>query len=116
MKYILFLTVFACFLALSCNSTVDSLGDENLNIKTKNSAVILSNKSEKVIYYVLMESELATRVDIHPDFTSWPSIKAGAKITIPYSEIMGYEKSSKEAWITWQMEGGGSGGSLNFKL
>lgn len=97
----LILTIVSTSLFLSCSSSVDSFGDEILNIDTNNSTVILSNNSHQIVYYVLVESETANLIDLNPNVIEWPSIEAGTKVTIPYEEIMGYEDSSNDAWITW---------------
>lgn len=115
MKKILFISVFASFIFLSCNSTVDSLGDENLNIAKKESAVILTNNSDGVIHYILLEYETSTLVDLDPN-AEWPTIEANSKVSVPYSKIMGYQESAKEAFIMWGIDKRSSGNSLKFKL
>lgn len=115
MKKILYLSVIASFIFLSCNSSVDSLGDENLSITTKESAVILTNNSDEVIHYILLEYETSTLVDLDPN-AEWPVIEGNSKVSIPYSEIMGYQESSDEAFIMWGIEKRSSGNSLKFKL
>ncbi|WP_020403786.1 hypothetical protein [Gracilimonas tropica] len=115
MKKILYISVFASFIFLSCNSSVDSLGDENLSITTKESAVILTNNSDEVIHYILLEYETSTLVDLDPN-AEWPTIEGNSKVSIPYSEIMGYQESSDEAFIMWGIEKRSSGNSLKFKL
>ena len=94
---------------------MDSFGDENLSITTKNSTVILSNNSDEVVYFMLLESETAALVDLAPD-AEWPSIEAGTKKSIPYNEITGYTESSDEAFIMWGIGKQSSGNSQTFKL
>lgn len=115
MKKLVCISVFASFIFLSCNSSVDSFGDENLSITTKESAVIITNHSNKVVHYILLEYETSTLVDLDPN-AEWPSIEAGAKVSIPYSEIMGYQESSNEAFLRWGIGEPSSGNSLKFKL
>lgn len=115
MKKLVCLTLFASFIFLSCNSSVDSLGDENLSISTKKSAVILTNNSNKVVHYILLEYETSTLVDLDPN-AEWPTIEANSKVSIPYSEIMGYEESSDEAFIMWGLGNRSSSNSKKFEL
>ncbi len=115
MKKLLCITLFASFIFLSCNGSVDSLGDENLSITTKESTVILTNNSGEVIHYILLEYETSTLVDLDPD-AEWSTIEANSKVSIPYSEIMGYQESSDEAFIMWGIGERSSGNSFKFKL
>ena len=115
MKKLVCYAVFASFIFLSCNSSVDSLGDENLNITTEKSAVILTNNSDEVVHYILLEYETSTLVDLDPN-AEWPTIEANSKVSIPYSEVMGYQEASEEAFIMWGVGNQSSGNSLKFKL
>jgi hypothetical protein len=111
------LAVFvAALFVMSCSQTVDSLGDETLRIIAKNNAVELTNTSEVVVHYVLIESETANLVDLIPNVYEWPSIEPGEKISIPYSEISGYNATAKKAWITWSTGETDSGNDLTIKL
>lgn len=115
MKNFVCVTVFVAFVFLSCKSSVDSIGDENLSITTKNSTVILSNNSNQIIHYLLLEAETATLIDLDPNYV-WPSIEADSSVTIPYNEIMGYNESANEVFIIWGLDGSRSEYSLTFKL
>lgn len=115
MKKLLCIAVLCSFIFLSCNNSVDSLGDESLSIVTKESAVILTNNSDEVLHYILLEYEMSTVVDLDPN-AEWPAIEANSKISIPYSDIMGYQESSKNAFIMWGIEKRSLGNSLKFKL
>ncbi len=102
MRKILFTLVSASLLFFSCsNTSVDSFSDEKLRILAKKPQITLTNKSEKTIYYVIIESETANLVDLDPDYRKWPSIEAGSELVINYNQIMGYEESSERAWIYW---------------
>lgn len=114
-KILPLLIIASAFFFISCNS-VDTFGDETLSIETNGLAVFLTNKTDVNVYYVLIESEEATHVDINPDYTTWPYIEAGSTAAVPYDEIMGYHDDAKEAWITWRTEENGSGNSQTIKL
>lgn len=115
MKKLLYISVIASFIFLSCNSSVDSLDDENLSITTKESAVILANNSDEIIHYILLEYQTSTLIDLDPN-AEWPTIEGNSKVSIPYSKIMGYQESSAEAFIMWGIEKRSFGNSLKFKL
>lgn len=115
MKNVALLFAFASFLFLSCNSSVDSIGDENLSITTKESAVIITNNTDEVVHFILLEYETSTLIDLAPD-TEWPTIEANSKVSIPYSKIMGYQESADEAFIMWGIGMRSSGNSLKFKI
>jgi len=115
MKKLIYFAVYASFILLSCNNSMDSLGGENFNIATEKSAVLLTNNSDEVVHYFLLEYETSTLVDLHPD-AEWPTIEANSKVSIPYSEIMGYQESSNKAFIMWGFGKRSSGNSQAFKL
>ena len=100
----------------SCSSAVDTFGDEVLSIQTKNSTVVLTNNSDQIVYYVIVESKTATLIDLNPNYLEWPSIEPDSKLTIPYDEIMGYKDSANKAWITWGTGENGTGNSQTFRL
>ncbi|XWN36434.1 MAG: hypothetical protein ROO71_10795 [Balneola sp.] len=102
MRKILFTLVSASLLFFSCsNTSVDSFSDEKLRILAKEPQITLTNKSEKTIYYIIIESKTANRIDLDPDYRKWPSIEARSELFIKYDKIMGYEESSERAWIYW---------------
>ena len=98
----LFLIFLFSSLILSCSNSVDSLNTDILKIETRNSAVLFTNNSDERIHYVLVEAKTAARIYLSPNYAEWPSIEAGSSTRISYEDIMGYEDSSTEAWITWR--------------
>jgi len=110
-----YLLLGAALLLLSCSSGSDALSDDAVRVMTNGSSVTLSNTSSQVIYYVLIEAETATRVDLAP-MSEWPTIEPGANITIPYVDIMGYSESSTEAYFMWRAKKGPSGASMTIEL
>jgi hypothetical protein len=105
--------IFLAFLISGCGS--DALSGDAVRVTTSGSSVTLSNTSSQVIYYVLIEAETATRVDLAP-MSEWPTIEPGANITIPYVDIMGYSESSTEAYFMWRAKKGPSGASMTIRL
>ncbi|MEP1151198.1 MAG: hypothetical protein JXR20_00445 [Balneola sp.] len=115
MKKLTYFIFLASFIFGACNSSVDSYSKESFGITTKESSVILTNNSNHVVYYILMEYETSTVVDLNPD-AEWPTIEANSKVSIPYGEIMGHQESSDEAFIMWGIKSGGIENHQKFKL
>jgi hypothetical protein len=103
------------FLFLSCEYSVDSLGDENLRITTNQMNVLLTNTSDEKLEFILLEYETSTLIDLGPD-TQWPVIEVNSTLRVPYSEIMGYQSSSTEAFIMWRNVNRSYQNSLKFNL
>ena len=114
LKKLFHFAFLASLFCLSCKSSVDSLSDDNLSITTEQTAVILTNNSNQVVHYILLEYEISTWIDLDPN-VEWPTIEANSKVTIPYSEIMGYQESSNEAFIMWRLGERSSSNSLTFR-
>jgi hypothetical protein len=85
-------------LALGCTSPTDPF-----QVTARVGSLRLANATEKAVYYVLIESETATLVDLLPCTT--PStclhVEPRAAKTVPYPEIMGYEPGDPEAILYW---------------
>jgi hypothetical protein len=70
----------------------------------------LENSSPKAVYYVLIESETATRVDWANPSTCL-NVAPRAAASIPYAQIMGYEPGDAEAILYWwHLQPAASGG------
>lgn len=105
----------AAFLLLSCSGGSDALSDDAVRVMTNGSSVTLSNTSSQLIYYVLMEAETATLVDLAP-MSEWPTIAPRSQITIQYRDIMGYSERATEAYFMWRAKKGPSGSSMTIRL
>jgi len=86
---------------IPCIDIKNSQGDDILCIKTINSSIIISNLTEQIIYYLVIEQETLTLIDPDPDYTTWLSIAGGETISMPYEDIIGYNDSATKAWIIW---------------
>jgi hypothetical protein len=110
-----FFILCASVLLLSSGCGVDAIGDDAVRVTTSNSGVTILNTTSHVVYYVLIEAETATLVDLAP-VSEWPTIEPGAQITIPYVGIMGYSETSTEAYFMWRIKKGPAGGSMTIEL
>lgn len=63
----------------------------------------LANSTPMAVYYVLIESETATRVDWIPctNPSTCLQVAPHGDKTVPYREIMGYEAGDREAILYW---------------
>ena len=86
---------------IPCIDIKNSQGDDILCIKTINSSIVISNLTEQIIYYLVIEQETLTLIDPDPDYTTWLSIAGGETISMPYEDIIGYNDSATKAWIIW---------------
>lgn len=107
--------ILSSLIFFSCSNSTDALGDENLSITTNQSTVVLTNTSDDVIEYILIEYETSTLIDLDPD-AEWPAIESNSTVRIPYSNIMGYNASSAEALIMWRKADRSYQNSLTFRL
>jgi hypothetical protein len=85
-------------LALGCNSPTGPF-----QVTAGVGSLRLANTTEIPVYYVLIESETATRVDWIPctNPSSCLQVAPRAEKTVPYQEIMGYEPGDREAILYW---------------
>ena len=72
-------------------------------VSARPAALRLENSSAMAIYYVLIESETATRVDWAPctNPLSCTKVAPGGATNIPYAQIMGYEPGDAEVILYW---------------
>jgi hypothetical protein len=63
----------------------------------------LANTTNRSVFYTLIESETATRVDWAPctDPSTCSSIAPHKQGAVPYTEIAGYEAGDREAIVYW---------------
>jgi len=114
-RKIIWCLILLSLMILSCSNGVDSLGDENLSINTHQSNVVLTNTSDEILEYLLIEYETTTLIDLNPD-AEWPAIESNSTARIPYSNILGYQASSTEVLIMWRKADRSYQNSLKFKL
>ena len=74
-----------------------------LDIEADPPTLVLDNEAGQTVYYVAIESEAATRADLKPDVTAWPSIAAGRTLRIAYEDLDGYEEGDTEVVVFWSM-------------
>ena len=63
----------------------------------------MANTADRAVFYTVIESETATRVDWAPcvNPVACPSVAAHQQRAIPYAEIMGYHPGAVEAIVYW---------------
>lgn len=101
---------------IPCIDIKNSQGEDILCIKTNNSSIFISNLSDQIIYYLAIEQETSTLIDLDPDYTTWHSIAGGKSTSIPYEDIIGYDNSATEAWIIWVLGDDETSDSITIKL
>ena len=117
------------FFSASCSNSLDALendhpctkiensqGIEILCIKTEDSEISIANNSGQIVYYLVIEQRTLALIDIDPDYTTWLSMEVDETATIPYTDIIGYDDSATEAWITWVLGEDETGGSITIEL
>jgi hypothetical protein len=72
-------------------------------VTARTGSLQLANATAMAVYYVLIESETATRVDWAPcaNPSTCVQVAAHAEKTVPYGQIMGYEPGDAEAILYW---------------
>ena len=86
-------------LVLSACSAVGPGG--GFDVEADPPTLILDNNSDQTVYYVALESETATRLDLNPDVTVWPVVEVGQAVRIAYEDLDGYEEGDTEAVVYW---------------
>ncbi|HEX6371445.1 MAG TPA: hypothetical protein VF006_21180 [Longimicrobium sp.] len=85
-----------------------------LNVSVALRSLRLENQNSRTIYYLIMTSDMAARVLWAP--CSSPEqpcarLEPQGVVQVPYSQISGYDRGSREAIIFWyhllELEGGG---------
>ena len=72
-------------------------------VTARTQSLKLENSGVVPVYYVLIESETATRVDWAPctDPSACTHVAPRAATSIPYEQIMGYEPGDAEVILYW---------------
>ncbi|MBO6584965.1 MAG: hypothetical protein JJ953_02545 [Gracilimonas sp.] len=70
---------------------------------TTNPPVIeIYNGTEKPIFYFLIESNTLAFVDLaDPCENFQPNLPVGSTLTLPYEQILGFNKDAETAWFMW---------------
>ncbi|WP_158278666.1 hypothetical protein [Rhodohalobacter mucosus] len=100
----------------NCTNVENPQGVEVLCIGTENSELSIENISGQTVYYLVIEQRTLALIDIDPDYTTWLSMEMDETVTIPYTDIIGYDETATEAWITWVLEEDETGGSITIEL
>lgn len=75
-----------------------------LNVSVASRSVWLENQNGRTIYYLIMEAAFAARVLWAPCTSPeqpCARLEPQATVQVPYSQISGYERGSREAIIFW---------------
>src|SRR6056297_1394764 len=107
--------VLLSLIYISCENSMDSLGDEYLSITTSQKSVLLTNTSDEKLEFILIEYETSTLIDLDPD-AQWSVIEANSSRRVSYNDIMGYQSSSTEAFIMWRNVNRSYQNSLKYSL
>ncbi len=90
--------LLAAFVLAGCSALWPDAG---LSIEAAPPILRLTNEAEETIYYVVVEAETATLIDLNPNVEEWPALAAGEQLAIPYEEIMGYDDQAEGAFVFW---------------
>lgn len=91
-------------LALAGCSAVE--GNAGFDVSARPSTLTLDNGTGRLVYYVALESETATLVDLNPDVTEWSRLAAGQTLRVPYADLDGYDAGDDEAVVYWSTGSG----------
>lgn len=91
-------------LALSgCSAVGDGAG---FDVSARPFTLTLDNGTGRTVYYVALEAEEATLVDLNPDVTEWNRLAAGQTLGLPYGDLDGYDAGDDEAVVYWSTGSG----------
>ena len=91
-------------LALAGCSAVE--GNAGFDVSARPSTLTLDNGTGRLVYYVAIESESSTTVDLNPDVTTWRRLAAGQTLRVPYADLDGYDAGDDEAVVYWSTGSG----------
>src|SRR2546426_12797790 len=85
-------------LLVACSSPTDPF-----QVTSRSGSLQLANATDGPVFYTVIESETARRVDWVPcvDPFTCPSVAPHRQRAIPYTEIMGYQPGDPEAIVYW---------------
>lgn len=85
-----------------------------LNVSVASRSIRLENQNSRTIYYLIMTADMAARALWAPCTSPeepCARLEPNASVEVPYSQIAGYERGSREAIVFWwhllEREGGG---------
>lgn len=98
-----------------CGESPGPLGPSApLNVAVESRSLLLKNENSRTIYYLIMTSDMAARALWAPCTSPeqpCARLEPNASVQVPYSQISGYERGSREAIIFWyhllEQDGGG---------
>jgi hypothetical protein len=82
-----------------------AFAEDGVSVDARSGQLVLKNESSARIHYVALEEETSTRVDLYFDPEKWRSVAPGDQVRIPYSDLMGYKPSARQARVYWWTRG-----------
>lgn len=86
---------------LECNKSINRYEDEIVLLKTGRESLVIQNKSADPLFYIVLEEEISTRVDILISCDNNNYVEGNEMKIIPYGTIMGYKTGAKILIYTW---------------
>jgi hypothetical protein len=92
------LITFMIIVVAGCSSPLK----ENVSISTQPPNLEIVNDSNRPIFYIAIEENLAARIYLtNPCDDYNPNLEAKSKAVIPYEDIYGIDSDSKNVWVMW---------------
>lgn len=112
------LMLFSVVLLSACSvfDNEQSISDADVIATANEPLFSVLNKSEKPILYLVIETNLASVIDLADpcaDFS--PNLEARSSSQLSYSDIAGWEEGAESVWFMWT-DCRGSGDSKTIKL
>lgn len=95
--------VIAFLLVASCGLFTEPQTEPELTVSATPPELRLVNSGTKPVYYFVVESGLAIRMNWAPctDPKSCPRVPPKGEVAVPYSSISGYSPEAKSALVYW---------------
>lgn len=96
MKYLLGIILF--LISSACNPGFE----ETVVVTPKPPNLEIENKTNDPVFYILAEQTLVAQMDFsNPCEDFQPNLPAKTTVSIPYTDIEGYDEEAELVWLLW---------------
>ncbi len=106
----------AVILLAGCDKSINRYEYEKALIIAGSESLRIQNKLSQTLFYIVLEEEISTRVDIRVACDNLNYIEGYGSKIIPYDIIMGFKQGATVVFYTWICDESGSPSDLQRNL
>lgn len=87
-----------------CSDNLTGFQTDEVSAEVKDNGILVSNKTNKPVYYFAVEAETAAVINWAPVSRDENKIESGSNKFIPFSDIYGFEEGDEILFYYWQTD------------